>query len=472
MSGAVVTSSGDHHRGFHQCPNVLRDKYAGKIGVDGYGYINYLMSWANTHATLSVRRMMGDLGVSQSKLLRIQASVLQHCGHFIAMTPGSRVNANRWHLDMERLWAENALHLSQSYAERMAAKGVPAINTPPKKARRDVAKINTPGVSQINIGGVLICDTYKDSVLNTPEKTGVNNVTKNAREETPPVAPVAEPSPVPHTTSEASLSKDLEAVREPAARVAVLPPDGGAADAAITDSELELLFGTDVASSQKTEQAESGAKVPGGGAAARLAPAPGRGNALRPVDREDLLERPLAVPSDTVYRLVKGLIGGNKAIDDGILDTLTPAGALPRRDWLRLSEEELTDVRRIAQAKAQVEKLNFYSCAILALDVLIGAPVGQTGQRRASANAVIANAGCLAPAQHFEIVDRSEDMGKFQAGACWVRKVDDVAVIIERAELVKRRSTEGLIYHLSDGETSNALKLITGYEFRGTEGEA
>ncbi|OLV16739.1 hypothetical protein [Deinococcus marmoris] len=132
MSGAVVTSSGDHHRGFHQCPNVMRDKYASKIGVDGYGFINYLMSWANTNATLSVRRMMSDLGVSQSKLGRIQTGVLEHCGHFITMTPGDRVNANRWHLDMERLWAENALHLAQSYAERMAAKGVSEINTPPK----------------------------------------------------------------------------------------------------------------------------------------------------------------------------------------------------------------------------------------------------------------------------------------------------------------------------------------------------
>ena len=469
MSGAVVTSSGDHHRGFHQCPNILRDKYASKIGVDGYGFINYLMSWANTNATLSVRRMMGDLGVSQSKLERIQASVLQHCGHFIAMMPGDRVNANRWHLDMERLWAENALHLAQSYAERMAAKGVSEINTPPKKARGGVAKINTPGVSEINTGGVLKVNTYKDSVLNTPEKTGVNNVTENAREETSPTAPVTGPSAVPHTTSEASLSKDLEARSESAASVAVLPPDGGAADAAITDSELELLFGTHVSGPQETEQAESGEKVPGGGAAAPLAPPAGRGNALRPVDREDLLERPLAVPSDTTYRLVKGLIGGNKAIDDGILDTLTPAGALPRRDWLRLSEDELTEARRVAQTEAQAEKLNFYTCAIRALDMLIGAPVGQTGVRGAPTGAVVANAGCLAPAQHFEDADRSGDVGKFDVGASWNRKADDAAVTITRTELVKRRSTEGLVYHLSDGKTCNALQLMTGYAFQGAE---
>lgn len=314
-----------------------------------------------------------------------------------------------------------------------------------------------------NNTGILNRDLLQES------PTGVSHVTENARKKISPAAPVNEQSLPAHTTSEASLSKELETVSEPRASVAVLPPNGGAANAAITDSELEFLFGANVEGPQEMQQVKSGKKVPGGVAGLLIQPV-GRGNALHPVDREKLLERPLAVPSDTTYRLVKSLIGGNKAIDDGILDTLTPAGALPRRDWLRLTEEELIEARRVAQAEAQVEKLNFYTCAIRGLDVLIGAPVGQTGQRGAPTNAVVANAGCHAAAPHFEEADRSGDVGKFDAGAGWTRKADGGAVIIERTELVKRRSTEGLVYHLSDGRTCNALQLMTGYEFRGAEG--
>lgn len=248
--------------------------------------------------------------------------------------------------------------------------------------------------------------------------------------------------------------------------MATLPPDGGTADAAITDSKLDFLFGTGEGP-QETEQAESVEQVPGGGVAALLAEIEGRANVLRPVDREELADRPLAMPADTTYRLVKGLVGGNKAIDDGILDTLTPAGALPRQDWLRLTEAELTEARRVAQAEAQAEKLNFYTCAIRALDVLIGAPVGQTVQRGKPEFTVVANAGCHALAAHFEEADRSGDVGKFDAGAGWIRKADELLVTIERTELVKRRSTEGLVYHLSDGRTCNALQLMTGYTFQG-----
>lgn len=303
------------------------------------------------------------------------------------------------------------------------------------------------------------------------EGSGVRKLTGEASEETPAAALVVEQGPQLHTTFEAAPLKDFEPLGEPVASVAVLPPDGGTADAAITDSDLEFLFGP-AEGPQETRQAESGQKVPGGGAAALLAQLAGRDEALRPLDRKALLERPLAMPSDTTYRMVKGLVGGNKAIDDGILDTLTPAGALPRRDWLRLSEEELTDARRVAQAEAQAETMNFYTCSIRALDLLIGAPIRQTGQRGKPMTAVVANAGCHAPAQHFEDADRSGDVGKFDAGAGWIRKADQEAVTIARTELVKRRNTDGLVYHLSDGGICNALQLMTGYEFQVMQTEA
>ncbi|MCY1703560.1 hypothetical protein, partial [Deinococcus sp. SL84] len=126
--GAIITMSGEAHKGFHQCPNFIRDKYLPLIKSDGYGYINYILSWANSGQALSQRRIMKDLGCSQGKLVAIQERVLKHCGHFIskidgsAAAPGKLGVSNRWHIDAEIMWGENAMHLAAQAQKRLEAR--------------------------------------------------------------------------------------------------------------------------------------------------------------------------------------------------------------------------------------------------------------------------------------------------------------------------------------------------------------
>lgn len=305
--------------------------------------------------------------------------------------------------------------------------------------------------------------TKKNHLKTTIEEPSVSTLTGDVREDAPLVAPLAvEPGPASYTTGEGASEPTPVAQLRPVAGVAVLPPDGGAADAAITDTELDFLFGTGQGL-QETVPLTIGENVPPAGAAALLGSPVRRVDLLMPVPAHDLRDRPLAMPSEEVYRLVKRLVGGNRAIDDGILETLTPAGALSRQDWLRLTVDELEELRHAAQAEAQDEKLNFYTCAIRGLDRLIGAPIGQTLTRGVST--VTPNANSTAPAKHYEAIDHSADLGKLNIGACWTPKGQDTPVVIEAAERVQRRDADGLVYRLSNGKTVNALQLMTGYVF-------
>ena len=377
MTGAIVTSSGDHHRGFHQCPNVLRDKYMPLIGGDGYGYLNYLLSWANTNATLSVRRMKRDLAWSQDKLQRVQSQVLEHCAHFVTMTPGDRTNANGWHLDMEKVWLENALHMAQSAAERLAKKGVPEIGTPRKSAKKGVPESGTAGVPEIGTGGVPEIGTYKDISLNTPLKTGGEyNVTGNARANQEPAAPVVEPTAAPITTTIAAREGQggqtppaLGGQTEPASGVAVVSPDGEAADAAITDAELEFLFGDQGPATQETETVTEVQEVPGGAPARAGAPAAQEALSAADLGPHD--------PEETRALLVPALGGPRKL--NGLMEETPPgltAGA--RRGWItRITPERAAEI--ITAARGEAGGDNPWTYIIRHLDQEIGAQIKRGG---------------------------------------------------------------------------------------------
>ncbi|ULH17393.1 hypothetical protein MF271_18915 (plasmid) [Deinococcus sp. KNUC1210] len=267
MTGAYVTSSGEEHRGFHQSPNVLRDVYMKRIGVDGYGFLQYLLSWANTNAQLPVRRMKQDLKVSQDKLERIQKLVLEHCGHFVKFVPGDRVTSNQWHLDMRQVWGENAAHMAKSLLERTGNEGVPEIGTQPKKARKGVPEIGT-GCTGNRYTGVPEIGTFKDISKNISKEGGVLELTENAREEKPaPSVAVINPPEVTTTTDAAlqnSVAPQSELPSQPPSA-----PDGATTTAAmVTDEDVDLLFGAE------SETVTASEEVPAaGGVAAVLAAA-------------------------------------------------------------------------------------------------------------------------------------------------------------------------------------------------------
>lgn len=227
-----------------------------------------------------------------------------------------------------------------------------------------------------NLEGVLpkFWDTYNETSLeiSCPREGGVFNVTGDARarEEASPAMRSGQTRSAPHTTTP---STEVKTPQPPTSGVALLPPDGGAADAAATDLEMEFLFGS-AGSLQGTSAVTGVPEVPRAGAPATV-------DGLVPVPPEELVRRKRAAPGEVPYRRVVGLVGGKKVIQDGILEELTPSGALPRLDWLKLTEEELLQVRETAQAQAQAQELNFQTLAIRALDRMIGAPTLLGGRR-------------------------------------------------------------------------------------------
>ena len=265
-----------------------------------------------------------------------------------------------------------------------------------------------------------------------PLKRSVSNVVEDPRaEEDMSPAPLAdEPSPPPHTTLQASPSEHIGGQTQPSSSVAVLPPDGGAADAAsITDSELDALFGIESPATPETSTVQSSENVPRGPAAPESGsrpdmPLPGAVAALAPVPAGELAQRPRAVPADPVYRLVVGLVGGRKAVDDGILESLTPSGAIPRAHWLALTEEEIETAKVAAQAEAKATGVSFITLSIRALDRLIGAPL----HRPKPGEAVAAPTAYLTPAQQAQ---QLAALPPVNAGETWASRRTGKRFIIE-----------------------------------------
>ncbi|MFC4640198.1 hypothetical protein [Deinococcus hohokamensis] len=176
---------------------------------------------------------------------------------------------------------------------------------------------------------------------------------------------------------------------------------------------------------------------------------------------EVLNARPAAQPADRRYRLIVGLIGGNRVVGKGLLSSMTPCGGGRRQAWLRLTEGELTEVRRLAQAHAQATGQNFYDLAIRGLDRLIGAALPGEAQ----AHPATMNVEAYRPAPRPPEADRSNDQGKYLVGAQY-REPTGRTVTITGTRHVKGRYAEGLTYLLDSGRQVTALHL-NAFEFLG-----
>ncbi|MBZ9753207.1 hypothetical protein K7W42_20430 [Deinococcus sp. HMF7604] len=452
MTGAIVTSSGDFHRGFHQTPNVLRDKYMPLIGGDGYGYLNYLLSWANANATLSIRRMKQDLKWSQDKLERIQSLVLEHCSHFVSITVGDRVKANQWHLDMEKVWAENALHMAQSYAERMAAKGVPEIGAPPQKPRKGVPKTGTGGVPEVGARGVPEIGTYKDNDLNTPEKRG--GVSSLEGDEQP-----GQPE---HSSSGNAALQTHEAGPLPSEPLTSSPPDGGAAHTAEQGDLIQPQI-QDQPPAGEASQATNTEHVPGGGAAAGGLTV----DTLRPLSRGVLAERPVALPDSATYRGLKALVGNSLGT---LLKESTRTGSLPRALWLQLDPVEVDLVRATAQREAKVTQGNMITLAVRGLDRLIGAVKASSAAQgvAVSARAVVTpNGASLDAAKPLEQVADVVPTDRYAPGAQWQPVAGGAVQTLTHTSSSKTRTGAITLYHLSGGLALKSFELMRDFDHVG-----
>jgi hypothetical protein len=454
MSGAVVTSSGDEHRGFHQTPNVLRDKYAKLIGVDGYGFVNYLISWANSGTALSQRRMMKDLKVSQSKLERVQENVLKHCAPFITMTQGNQSTTNRWHLDMRQLWQENALHMAQMLTEKAASPPVLKPNTPPKGAGGasplPVSEINTPCI-ETQYTPVLKPDTFKD-ITNTSKKSGgVLIPPADPPEPTPaPAGPDPEP-PVENTTLQAAPSPDPD---PPVTSGEAAPGGAEGPEADEPDELLDRLVGghdTDVTSSAQV--------APGRAIAEALVAEAGEGH-----------------DPQATYRVLERGLGGAKKLN-AYMEEQPPgiaARGLNRRRWLtEVTPEEASEIVATAQRefkKAQEANLggvNPWTAISTALDRRIGADI-KPGSRGHEPPLGTAGGAAYAPARIPEPAPQEAAEGRFAPGATYRLKVTGIeATLVERASVPGRKGGEVSGWRLSNDALVSDADLATKFEYVG-----
>ncbi len=263
--------------------------------------------------------------------------------------------------------------------------------------------------------------------ISCPREGGVFQLEDDAREQRD-ACQAAEPSPGPHTTTasgEGTADTTLKAQREPGTSVAVLPPAGRAADIAITDADLALLFGP----AEGGQEAATVPEVP-------QVAAPATVDALVPVPPAELAGRPRATAGNPSYRRVVGMVGGKRAVEAGLLDELTPSGALSRRDWLRLTEAELDLVRMTAQVEARASGANFQTLAIRGLDRLIGAPTRTKG---GGAGSVVTLPGAYltreekeAQAAQFSVVEAGQQWQGRESGKLYtVMEVTSQSVLIQ-----------------------------------------
>lgn len=278
---------------------------------------------------------------------------------------------------------------------------------------------------------------------------GVFNLTSNAREGTPNTAQprrpaVVSPSPPPSTTEDASLKKEMKAVREQSAEVAVLPPDGGAADAAISDEDWNFLTASKPEAAQKSSMVTEVQKVPGGAAALELVAA-----GEIPHD-----------PEQTRLVLTRALGGPAKLA--GLLEE-TPPGLQEgeRHRWVSSISPE-----RAAELVAEGRKAGGHPWTAITqlLDQEIGGKIvrGQLGGRVPSQP----SSGSHAPAKHAEAVDYSGDQGKFEVGARWREVASGQIRTLEGQETIQNKTAgSGLRYRLDDGTLVPALTLMTKFEF-------
>ena len=145
--------------------------------------------------------------------------------------------------------------------------------------------------------------------------------------------------------------------------VAVLPPDGGAADAAVTDSDLEFLFGDQVTEGQETGTVTEVPEAPGGAAG--------------PLTAQDALEALSGLtdePHDpeATRALLLPALGGQKKLNSLMEEAPPSLRGKTRRGWItEITPERAAEL--IIEARREAGADNPWTYIIRALDQELGA---------------------------------------------------------------------------------------------------
>ncbi|OLV20191.1 hypothetical protein [Deinococcus marmoris] len=207
--------------------------------------------------------------------------------------------------------------------------------------------------------GLPITENTTKTFPETLQRGGEYNVTGNAPAPEGPEAQVSQINNAPITTTIASRPEDEGEADSPSASVAVLPPDGGDADASITDDELSFLFGDQGQANEKSATMTAPENVPPAAPPVVVAPVPASDE---PHDPEET--RALLVPA----------LGGQKKLND-LMDE-TPPGLRygQRRGWItQINPERAVEV--IAEARKTAGSDNPWTYIIRALDKEVGGQI-------------------------------------------------------------------------------------------------
>lgn len=305
----------------------------------------------------------------------------------------------------------------------------------------------------------------KNQLKTTKEEGGEYKLEGDAHAETP-AAPVVEPTPAPITTSIAA--RENQGGQTPpmpggqtdtAAGVAVVSPDGEAAGAAITDAELEFLFGDQAPATQETGTITEVQEVPGGAAARPGAQEGQEGPSAPDLGPHD--------PEETRGLLVPAL-GGQKKLS--ALMEETPPGLTfgARRGWItRITPERAAQV--IAAARVEAGADNPWTYIIRHLDMELGAQVKRGGSQSSGAPTVTPNGASLHAAVRMEVVPDVAPTDVYAVGARWQARDSGEIATITRTSLSPVRNGKITLYHLSNGQDLKAFELMGRYDHIGAD---
>ncbi|GGL15625.1 hypothetical protein [Deinococcus radiotolerans] len=279
----------------------------------------------------------------------------------------------------------------------------------------------------------------------------------------------AQPSSAARSSSGVAARETAGGQISPAASVAVLPPDGGAADAANGHTLSEIMETSHPG--RQDGQATDTAEVPGaagGPSGDQGSPAAPSVDALRPIPTPELSTRVPARPESAEYRALLTLFGKNLG---GYLQEYTRTGSIPRTQWLRLTLAELDLVRDTAQGEARATQGNMLTLAVRGLDRLIGAVAAPrtaaSGSARPAVATVTPNGSSLNGFKPTEQVQDVASTDRYGQGARWQARDGGAVLTIQRTSDKPTKTGKATLYHLSDGRTVNAMELMRDFDHVG-----
>lgn len=269
----------------------------------------------------------------------------------------------------------------------------------------------------------------------TTFKGGEYNVTGNARETDTPEAQASQTNSAPFTTTIASRLEDEGEADSQAASVAVLPPDGGDADASITDAELSALFGDQPQALEESETITLSENVP---------PAPPAVAALVAASDE------AHDPEETRALLVPAL-GGQKKLNDLMEETPPGLRYGQRRGWVtQITPERAAEL--IAEGRKSAGADNPWTYIIRLLDKEVGARFNRSG----SGGVTVAMPNSFDPPPPPVVIDAPRPADTIEVGTRWEHKRKE-GVVVSIVDL------HGPIVELDTGEQLMSMYLTKDY---------